>query len=316
MLKITFIGNFNVDYTSETHHCKSLESLGHEVIRLQEGVATTSDILKNGLESDLVVFVHTHGWETKGPYTIAESFDYFREHGVPVITYHLDLWFGLQREKDIHNDPFYKSLDYFFATDKLMADWFNENTNVKGEYIPAGVYDGECYLDFSGDAMCNEIIFVGSKGYHPEWQYRPQLINWLKENYDNRFTHVGGDGDTGTIRGDRLNRVYAGSKIAIGDTLCIDFDYPYYFSDRLFESVGRGGFTIFPYIRGIEDNFEIDKEIVTYKYGDFEELKQKIDYYLQHPDERETIRKAGFQRVKKDHTYKERWKEILRRINI
>ena len=30
--------------------------------------------------------------------------------------------------------------------DKLMADWFNKNTDVKGHYLPAGVYDGECQM--------------------------------------------------------------------------------------------------------------------------------------------------------------------------
>ena len=64
--RITFVGNFNVDYSSETHHVKSLEALGYEVVRLQEGVAKTDDILREGLQSAVVIWVHTHGWETTG----------------------------------------------------------------------------------------------------------------------------------------------------------------------------------------------------------------------------------------------------------
>ena len=41
MTQIVFLGNFNVDYSSESHHAKTLEKLGHTVIRLQEGVATS-----------------------------------------------------------------------------------------------------------------------------------------------------------------------------------------------------------------------------------------------------------------------------------
>jgi len=225
-----------------------------------------------------------------------------------------DLWLGLERQKDLETDPFYKTIGHFFATDKLMADWFNTNTDVKGHYIPAGVYDKEVYIDTRGDEAANDVIFVGSKGYHHEWQYRPQLINKLKDMYQERFTHVGGDGDTGTIRGERLNRVYAASKVAVGDTLCIGYNYPYYFSDRLFESTGRGGFTIFPYIKGIEDNFEIGKEIVTYEYGNFDELKEKVDYYLVNADEREKIRQAGNKRTYRDHTYVKRWETILKEL--
>lgn len=312
-MKILFVGNFEVEYSSENHHDKSLETLGNEVIKLQEGKASGEQILEYGLDSDVVIFVHTHGWVTPGV-PLQTVFKILKRNHIPTMTYHLDLWLGLERQKDLEQDPFYKTIGHFFATDKLMADWFNDNTPVKGHYIPAGVYDKEVYIDNSGDNAANDVIFVGSKGYHHEWQYRPQLINWLKSTYNDNFTHVGGDGDTGTIRGERLNRVYAASKIAVGDTLCINFDYPYYFSDRLYESTGRGGFVIFPYIKGIEDNFVLDKEIVTYTYGDFDELKNKIDYYLINAEEREAIRKAGHERTKRDHTYIKRWQQILKEL--
>jgi hypothetical protein len=314
-MKIVFLGNFEVDYSSENHHAKSLEKLGHEVIKLQENQATSEEILNQALDSKLFIWVHTHGWQTPGTVNMTTVLNILKKVKIPAITYHLDLWLGLEREKDLHNDSFYKDIAYFFATDKLMADWFNNNTEVKGCYMPAGVYSEECYIDKSGDEAANDIIFVGSKNYHPEWDYRSKLIDNLKHTFGAQFTHIGGDGDTGTIRGERLNRVYASSKVAVGDTLCIGFDYPYYFSDRLFESTGRGGFTIFPYIKGIEDMFEIDKEIVTYNYGDFKELEDKIRYYLQNGEEREKIRSAGHNRAKKDHTYVNRWSEILRIID-
>jgi len=314
-MTILFIGNFEVDYSSENHHKKSLETLGHTVITLQENKCLSSDILFHIPKSDLVIWVHTHGWQVEEDVPFDYIYSQLKELKIPIISYHLDLWLGLQREKDLYNDSFYNSIDYFFATDKLMTDWFNQNTKVKGHYIPAGVYDKECFIDKSGDEAANEVIFVGSKGYHAEWEYRPKLIDTLSSIYNSKFTHIGGDGQTGTIRGERLNRVYGSSKVAVGDTLCIGFNYPYYFSDRLFESTGRGGFTIFPYIKGIENCFEIDKEIVTYTYNDFNELKDKIDYYLVHDEEREAIRLAGNERTKKDHTYISRWSDIIKIIN-
>jgi len=160
----------------------------------------------------------------------------------------------------------------------------------------------------------HDVIFVGSKGYHPEHWYRPALIEWLEKTYKDRFARYGGDSSNGVVRGHRLNRLYASTRVAVGDTLCINFDYPWYLSDRIFESVGRGAFTIFPYIYGLETFFEIDKEIVTYTFNDFEELKSKIDYYIEHDEEREKIRKAGHERVKREHTYMHRWEQILKEI--
>jgi spore maturation protein CgeB len=198
-----------------------------------------------------------------------------------------------------------------------MADWFNENTAVKGHFLPAGVFGPECYVhpDYNG-TFDYDVIFVGSRGYHPEYPYRPKLIDALREFYGNRFLHVGGDGDTGVVRGDDLNRIYARSKIAIGDTLNINFNYPYYSSDRLFESTGRGGFTIYPNILGLDAFFEDKKEIVFYEHGSLKDLKTKIDYYLEHDEEREAIRFAGHQRAKNEHTYKHRWATILKELDI
>lgn len=104
-------------------------------------------------------------------------------------------------------------------------------------------------------------------------------------------------------------------KIAIGDSLNINFNYPYYTSDRLFESTGRGGFTIYPKIVGLEQYFNED-EIVWYEHGNLDQLKQKIDYYLEHNEERESIRKLGHERTKREHTYVHRWSAILKELGI
>jgi len=318
MANIVFLGNFEVPYSSENHHANSLESLGHTVCRLQERFIKDSVILDQALNSDLFIWVHTHGWNTPGRIGMGMVLEQLRASKIPTMTYHLDLWLGLEREKDLKEDNFYQTIGHFFATDKLMADWFNENTNVKGHFLPAGVYDKECYIhpDYDVQDFDYDVIFVGSKRYHHEYPYRPQLIDHLRNVYGKRFLHVGGDGDTGTVRGEDLNRIYAKSKIAVGDSLNINFSYPYYTSDRLFESTGRGGFTIYPDIKGLDSYFYDKKEIVFYKHGDLKDLTNKIDYYLDNPEEREAIRMMGHLRTKKEHTYINRWSSILKELNI
>jgi hypothetical protein len=307
-----------VPYSSENHHAKSLESLGHTVIKMQEKQATSEQILKRSLSSDLFIWVHTHKWKTPGSTSMTDVLKKLKESNIPTMTYHLDLWFGIEREKDLKADDFYTSIGHFFATDKLMCDWFNENTQVKGHFLPAGVYDKECYMhkDYNPYQFKYDVIFVGSKGYHHEHKYRPQLIDFLRKTYGKKFLHVGGDGDTGTVRGSDLNQIYAQSKIAIGDSLNINFNYPYYTSDRLFESTGRGGFTIYPGIKGLEDYFEDGNEIVFYQHGNLQDLKTKIDKYLENDLERERIRLNGHERTKKEHTYVHRWTAILKELNI
>jgi spore maturation protein CgeB len=103
--------------------------------------------------------------------------------------------------------------------------------------------------------------------------------------------------------------VYANSKVAVGDTLCLGFDYPWYASDRLFEAPGRGGFQIFPRIKGIPELF--DGTMPFFDFGDFDGLKDLIDYYLQHDQGRESLRTMCHDHVKAHHTYVHRWQTIL-----
>ena len=318
MARIVFLGNFEVSYSSENHHAKSLEALGHKVTKLQEKKTKSQVVLDQALSADLFIWVHTHGWETPGRITMDNVLVRLKNEGVPTITYHLDLWFGLERQKDLEQDNFYKTVGHFFTVDKLMADWFNENTEVKGHFLPAGVYDKECYIDatYSPDNFKYDVIFVGSKRYHHEHKYRSDLIDFLKQTYGSRFLHVGGDGDTGTVRGNELNKIYAQSKVAVGDSLNINFNYPYYTSDRLFESTGRGGFTIYPRITGLEEYFKDNDEVVFYEHGNFEDLRTKIDKYLDNDIERERIRLNGHERTKKDHTYIHRWEAIMSELGI
>lgn len=307
-MTILFLGNFRVDYCSEVHYEKTLVKLGHTVIGEQES-ETTGDILiaaAKGYKPDYFFWVHTHSWATPG---IDKALAYFKEKGIVTFGYHLDLYMGLSREPQLHE--YVTKMDHFFTVDKLMADWLDENTKTKGHYLPAGCFEDESYLaQADRKKYPHEIIFTGSKGYHPEYPYRPQLINWLKKTYGSSFAHYGGGGLPG-LRGKELNILYASAKIVIGDTLCKDFNYTYYFSDRLFEVPCRGGFMIFPKIKGIEFMYEVGKEIVLYDYNDFDGLNNLIAHYLHADNEREHIRIAGHIRARGTHTYTNRLKQLL-----
>lgn len=80
---------------------------------------------------------------------------------------------------------------------------------------------------------------------------------------------------------------------------------------RMFEIPACGGFQITSHRDAINELFEIGKEIITYK--DFNDLKTKLDYYLdpKNNEERKQIIKASYKRVMKDHTYENRLTELI-----
>ena len=308
-MRLVLYGNGDVPYCSEVHYKRSLESLGHEVLLLQENRIPTEQVLAESLNADALIWVHTHSFVNRGR-QMEEVLAELKAAGVPSIAMHLDLYVPIRRWNEYEGSAYFKT-EYWFTVDKLMADLLNERGETKAFFTPAGVLADECYISTEPSPYANDVVFVGSKRYHHEWPWRPQLIDWLHRTYGTRFTHVGGDGSTGTLRGDDLNRMYANSKVAVGDTLCIGYDYPYYASDRLFECPGRGGFNLFPRITGITDWYRENEEIVFYEYGDFDGLKNTIDHYLAHDAERERIRLAGHNRTKQEHTYTHRWAHIL-----
>ncbi len=83
---------------------------------------------------------------------------------------------------------------------------------------------------------------------------------------------------------------------------------------RNFEIPACGGFQLSGVAERLEEFFEPDKEIVLYR--SFDELVEKIRYYLAHESERATIAEAGYQRVLRDHTYEYRFRELFRQMGL
>ncbi len=310
-MRIVFVGNFRVPFTTENDLAWSYEKLGHKVVRMQEDYVTTGDILMEASRSDMLHYVHTHGWETKGAISMQEVLRKLERRGIPTVSTHLDTWYGLRRAGDVANHPFWQT-QYVFTADGGADEWI-KSLGINHHYLKAGVVERDCFIGDKQPHFEHDVIFVGSKQYHPEWPYRPQLINWLERTYGSRFAHYGGDG-RGVVRGKQLNDLYASAKVVVGDTLCLNFDRQEYWSDRIYETTGRGGFIIHPFIEGLQNDFDFDKEIIVYQYGNFDELKTKIDYYVQNDAQREAIRMAGHERTKRDHTYTNRVQQVIETV--
>lgn len=310
-MRIVFVGNFRISFTTENDLAWSYEQLGHKVIKMQEDQVRTQDVLLAAKNADMLHYVHTHGWETRGHLTMAEVLRKLERAGIPTVSTHLDTWYGLRRASDVANHPFWQT-QYVFTADGGAHEWI-KSLGINHYYLKAGVVGRDCHIGNHDPRFAHDVVFVGSKKYHPEWPYRPQLINWLERTYGSRFGHYGGDG-RGVVRGEALNNLYASAKVVIGDTLSLNFDHPEYWSDRIYETTGRGGFIIHPFIEGLQNDFDIGNEIIDYKYGDFDELKQKIDYYVANDDERNRIRLAGHERTKRDHTYTNRLQEVINTV--
>jgi len=84
--------------------------------------------------------------------------------------------------------------------------------------------------------------------------------------------------------------------------------------ERNFAVPASGSFLLTDYIEDLKEYYKIGKEIVCFK--DIKDLVYKINYYLKHDEERESIARNGYERTIRDHTYENRFNEIFKEINI
>jgi len=80
-------------------------------------------------------------------------------------------------------------------------------------------------------------------------------------------------------------------------------------STRTYEIPACGGFMLHPRTREVQELFAEGREIAC--FGSVEELAEKIDYYLAHPEKREAIARAGHLRCVPAYSYDRRMAEIL-----
>lgn len=78
---------------------------------------------------------------------------------------------------------------------------------------------------------------------------------------------------------------------------------------RAFEVPGYGGFLLTQPAEDLDQYFEIGGEIALFESPD--ELARKIKHYLTHPNERDAIALAGHLRVRREHTYEERFRNLV-----
>jgi spore maturation protein CgeB len=113
-------------------------------------------------------------------------------------------------------------------------------------------------------------------------------------------------------------QMYSRSKINLGFSTCGDTHQT---SERImqirlrdFEVPMSGGFYMVEYMEELAEFFEIGKEIVCYTGP--EDLADKIKYYLRHEAERDAIRKAGYERCLRDHTWRQRFENVFEQIGL
>ncbi len=311
-MNIAFIGNFGCDFSTENELRWTLEErLGHKVIKLQENNISTDEVVQATRERGckLLIWVHTHGpsWEMIGNITQEKMLNELRSSGIKTCSFHLDRFWGLnildQREERIGTHAFWHT-DRVFTADGGNDSRFSDR-GVSHIWLPPAVVERDCYFGKPQPQYNSPLCFTGADGYHPEYPFRALLVSRLKETYGSRFRLYQG------VRQDNLNNLYASVRVVVGDSCFAGSDR--YWSDRVPEVLGRGGFLIFPETPGLNI-----PGLVTYEPGNINDLFKKINYWIDddHQAERAEIVKVTQAHVKAHETYTQRMTTLLETMGV
>lgn len=302
--RVAYLGNFKHSFCTESHISKTLELLGHTVERLQEDEVRMLQVADIANQSDLFL------WTRTPDLVRFDGVELLKNIHKPKVSYHLDLYCGI-RENQLDVDPFFKTDAVFQADGEPESCKIFAEKKINAYWFPPAVFEPECYIAPAKDEFKSDIAFVGgTTSYHKEWPYRLELIEWLQKNYTKNFKIYPNE-ESGAVMDDRLNQLMSSAKILIADTLCMNFTHKNYWSNRIPEETGRGGFVIAPKINGLEKFYKDKKHLVNYEYGNFVQLKDLIDYYLTHDKERYKIKLAGHLHTKKHHTFTQRIEQMF-----
>lgn len=187
----------------------------------------------------------------------------------------------------------------------------------------------DCLAEFNGapDRYVHDVSFVG--GYSP-------FRRWLIQELGKRKIDVecfGQGWPHGRVTYVQMEGLFLGSKINLNISNSRSHDIRFVLSGfsglrdyrrsrktkeqikgRHFEINALGGFQLTNYVEFLEDYFHIGREIAVYNALD--DLADKIRYYLDRDGLRREIARAGWERVRREHTYEERFSEIFEVMGI
>lgn len=290
-MKILYLGNFHPFATStEKLILKSLKELGHEVITIDEGDVNPERIFKEAKDYNVDLFLFHKG--TRWGMSLEQMMELLYRLTCKTAFWYFDPITGIP-EREMFMYALLPYVDMAFLTNGTWIrqhDYKNTRWLLQGcDVRPKGKFrkEYECDIAFTGSVYGNRDIF----------------IEGLKKKYGERFKVFQ------NVYGDDFYDLCQSTKILISPKFPAT---DYFWSNRIYMTLGAGGFLIHPYCLGLKDEFTAGVHYEDYKTQ--EELYTKIDYYLEHEEERKKIADAGYDKCTKDYSYTERVKKLLNEI--
>lgn len=302
---------------------KTLERMGYEVeffdymgeIRTLGRRGMNEKLLAKVVEWQPTLVLFTLSTDQFEPQYI----DNLREHTITACFFMDDTW------RVEYSNFWARHFDYILTPDLYGEMKYLEMGVRNAIHVPFGFNEQIYYkLDIPKKV---DVSFVGA--WHP---YREWLIEQIRKAGVS-VEVAGHRWPKGGIDQKGMVKLFNESRINLNLSNCASWDVRYLASSprallnrvrsgknveqlkaRPFEINGCGGFQLSYYVDGLENYFEINREIAI--YTDSDALIEKVLYYLKHEDSRELIAASGYRRAQESHTYIKRFQQIFQRMGL
>lgn len=297
--KILFLTTGHINYDCDINFCMPLMQI-FSVVHSYNYVEKTNTIGQVATNAEIIeivkkenpdyIFLSTYLHQIN-----TETLDRIAEIGVKVIA-----WFSDDHWRfDNYSKLIAKHVFCSVTTDKYAVEKYKQEglKVIKSQWA-----SNPDYYKKIDSGILYDVSFVGGK-----YKKRQKKLDYLKSK--DVCINVFGKGFNSFLKFDKMIEVFNASRINLNfsDSSTKGFDTQ--IKGRVFEIPMCGGFLLTEYADGIEDYFEIGKEI-----EGFESLREaagKVEYYLKYEDKRMEIAKAGQDRSLKDHTWVKRFKKLF-----
>ena len=316
---------------------RNFERLGHDVVPFYYDDYLTLDQYGT-LQTDLKTFVDQHQpdlvWHAT--YTDQLTLDtllYLKNRFVTVAWFGDDTWRFDSFTR--HYAPYYS---YCITTDKYaIADYhrIGQPNVILSQWAAIDSYKTKAVQS----PYVYDVSFIGAHDMHREWFIdRLGVAGISVETFGHGWPN-------GAVSMDDMSDIFSQSRINLNLSNSVPIDYRYWtcgmsrdrvsflkrynmlqrfyssfckplspktaeqIKARNFEIPFFNGFQLTPYVVGLEDYFDIGRDVAC--FTSIDDAVLTISYYLAHDDQRERIKASGHRRAVADHGYQNRIRAIL-----
>lgn len=267
---------------------EALQSAGHTVVfcgpgegseraGYAPGIDLAAFVRQRNLSPDLFIYVDSHSFPT-----------HIHQLPCPTVAYFVDVHLG-ERWKPQAALLF----DHVYIAQKDYLQEFIEAGNRRVEWLPLACQPPVHTVE-GAEHSTYDVTCIGQRG--PAHAERVRLQALIEARYHVKF-------DACILR-EEMSRIYGASRVVFNKSINGDVNM------RVFEGLASGAMVLTDEIgNGLTELFHVGEDLVTYE--DATDLLQKLDYYMQHEEERQRVAACGQAKALAGHTYADRVAVVL-----